>query len=292
MTMKIALLGSGEEVELAAKSILNSHHTIVAVSDAAVRQSIAKWGAGTLPNLVSHHDEVDLSAVNYVLLLSYAPLIDERASRTGKFLNIHFALLPKYRGMHPIQWGLINGESTFGYTLHLVDAGIDSGPIIFQHQANFLTDVSYSEVKAKISDCLYETIGDALSSFERGDLLPKIQNELLATYFAKRGPEDGLIDWQQSAKDIYNLIRALAPPEMPGAYFFFGDSKLSIASAKLEPGLDYIGPTGRVVKIDGHDAVVKCGSGLIRICNLIKDGREFRASQLLHRVGARLGRLF
>ena len=288
--MRIALLGFGAEVEAAAKSILKSHHTIVAVTDAVVRESIATWGAKTVPNLVSHHDEVDLSIVSFVVLLSYAPLIDEWASRTGKFLNIHFALLPKYRGMHPIQWALINGETTFGYTLHVVDAGVDSGPIIFQDRTHFVGDVSYSEVKAKISECLHRSLGDALSSFEQGDLLPEAQDESLATYFAKRGPEDGLIDWRGSAKDVHNLVRALAPPEMPGAYFFFGESKVAIALTKLEPGPDYIGPTGRVVKVDGQDAIVKCGSGLIRICTLFKDGREFPANELLRRVGARLGR--
>jgi methionyl-tRNA formyltransferase len=286
--MNIALLGNGLEAVASARSVIESCINVLAVTDFNVLTEIVHGDTCHIPKVVTHHSELELDALDYVVLVSYAPLIDTALAKTGKFLNIHYALLPKYRGMHPLQWALINGETCIGFTLHVVDEGVDTGPIIFQDSILFSPQATYSEVKREVTCLLEYRLGSALKMYHSGSLIPRSQDNSKATYCAKRSLDDGLINWSSSAVDIYNLVRALAPPEMPGAFFYLSHERYFIASAIVETVDDYIGPTGRIVSLHNGEAIIKCGSGLIRICSLYVNRQIVPATYAMRKVGLRL----
>jgi len=131
--------------------------------------------------------------------------------------NMHGSLLPKYRGRAPVNWAVLNGESESGATLHEMVVKPDAGRIIDQQAVPIGPDDLAVDVFRRVTQAaetvMRRSIGPLLSGTAR--LRP---NELTkGSYFGGRRPEDGRIDWRNSAREIHNLVRAVAPP-YPGAF--------------------------------------------------------------------------
>lgn len=137
-------------------------------------------------------------------------------SRLGA-INLHPSLLPKYRGRAPINWAIIKGETILGLTAHWVDTDMDSGDIILQKSFRLSQDQDVSNA-LKMLYPIYESVtSEVLKSIKINEVPSRKQNEADATCFPRRTINDGMIDWNQPALDIWNLVRALAPP-YPGAF--------------------------------------------------------------------------
>lgn len=151
---------------------------------------------------------------------SYSMILREdvlAAARLGG-LNIHAALLPRNRGCNPTQWAILKGEHETGVTLHQVDNGIDTGPIIDQRRFPIFFEDTWLDVAQRE----YQAAGELLE-----ENIPKImsehwtaisQSQSYASTGRRRTPEDGLFHWSEPVIDIHNKIRALIPP-LPGAFF-------------------------------------------------------------------------
>jgi len=140
-------------------------------------------------------------------------------------INIHGALLPKYRGSNPIQWAIIHNEQETGVTMHFMSDRIDEGPIIAQRRVLIQFNDTWVDVKDRIdreSELLLSEVAPALLS---GNITGTPQNSDCSSYFNRRTPEDGCIDWNKSILSIYNLIRALVAP-LPGAYYVIDDQRI------------------------------------------------------------------
>jgi methionyl-tRNA formyltransferase len=137
-------------------------------------------------------------------------------AKLGAF-NLHGSLLPKFRGRAPLNWAILKGETETGVTLHEMVAKPDAGRIVEQQAVAIGPDETALEVFHKMTDAaaavLRRSIGDLASG--RAKFRP---NDLSrGSYFGRRRPEDGRIDWSKSAKEIHDLVRAVAPP-FPGAF--------------------------------------------------------------------------
>ncbi|HKY02755.1 MAG TPA: formyltransferase family protein, partial [Burkholderiales bacterium] len=141
--------------------------------------------------------------------------------RRGAF-NMHGSLLPKYRGRVPVNWAVLHGESETGATLHEMTAKPDAGRIVDQETVSILPDDTAKQVFDKVTNAAATVLNRSLPALLAGTAMLVEQDAGQATYFGGRKPEDGRIDWQQSAAQIHNLVRAVAPP-YPGAFF---DTKL------------------------------------------------------------------
>jgi methionyl-tRNA formyltransferase len=184
-------------------------------------------------------------------------------------LIIHDSLLPTYRGFAPMNWALINGEKTTGVTLFHIAEGIDCGPIVDQLATEISLQDTASTLDEKLITLYEEIIVKNLPMLAAGKVQATPQNELLATYTCKRTPEDGEINWQQSALQIYNFIRALTHP-FPGAYTMLRGRRVLIWGAELPAHIDkYVGNVpGRILgKRDGMIEVLT-GSGVLRLSRL------------------------
>ncbi|WP_395011701.1 formyltransferase [Undibacterium sp.] len=146
--------------------------------------------------------------------------------------NLHGSLLPKYRGRVPVNWAVLHGETETGATLHEMTIKPDAGAIIAQTAVPILPDDTAFEVFGKLTVAAEQTLWSALPAIIAGNP-PKIINDLSrGSYFGGRKPEDGRIDWRQSAQQVYNLHRAVAPP-YPGAFTEVNGERFIIQKARL-----------------------------------------------------------
>lgn len=146
--------------------------------------------------------------------------------------NMHGSLLPKYRGRVPINWAVLHGETEAGATLHKMVAKADAGAIVAQTAVPILPDDTAHEVFLKVIVAAEQTLSVALPQLLNNSV-NWIENDVSkGSYFKGRKPEDGRIDWTQTAQQVYNLHRAVAPP-YPGAFTSIGEHTFVIGKARL-----------------------------------------------------------
>lgn len=149
----------------------------------------------------------------------------------GGAFNMHGSLLPKYRGRVPVNWAVLHGETETGATLHAMEARPDAGFIVDQTTVPILPDDTAGDVFEKVTVAAEQTLWRALPAMIAGHT-PQRPNVLAeGSYYSGRKPEDGRIDWRQPAADVYNLIRAVAPP-YPGAFTDIGGRRFVVARAR------------------------------------------------------------
>ena len=193
-------------------------------------------------------------------------------------LNMHGSLLPKYRGRVPTNWAVIDGETETGASLHYMEVKPDAGDLVAQSSVPILGDDTAFEVFQKVVVAAESTLVRALPQLIAGTA-PRIPLDLKSgSYFSGRKPEDGRIDWQQSAQQIYNLIRAVAPP-YPGAFFHFGAHHVIIARARLHEPLAWqasdesLQHPGRMLLVTDQPPIITCGDGKhLAILSIVVDG--------------------
>lgn len=155
-----------------------------------------------------------------ILSCSYSKKIPSEIlgiARNGAF-NIHYALLPNWRGRHPVQWAIIKGQRHTGVTLHEMSAEIDAGHIVDQIKVPIRHDDTWLSLQSQLCSGAKALLTRNLDSLVSGSWTSTAQDESLATTGLKRSPEDGFVDLKMSVFEIHNLIRALVPP-MPPAFW-------------------------------------------------------------------------
>lgn len=148
-------------------------------------------------------------------------------------VNIHPALLPKYRGRYSTVHAIFNGEKITGVTLHWMNEKIDAGPIILQESFPILPEDTGKSVYDKFTKIGVRLFSKFLKNYLTNSIIPaKDQNEKLATYYPKGLPNGGNIDWDWSGKKIYNFIRAMTFEPFPPVTFKIGKKTMIIADKK------------------------------------------------------------
>lgn len=146
--------------------------------------------------------------------------------RLGAF-NLHGSLLPKYRGRAPINWAVLHGESHIGMTLHRMVKSADAGAIVDQEGVDLDPRDTAEQAFRKVLPCGRRVLARQIDALLAGRAPETPQDDTQASYFGGRKPEDGRIDWRQSAGQIFNLIRAVTDP-YPGAFTDVGDARLMV----------------------------------------------------------------
>lgn len=209
-------------------------------------------------------------------ILELAPL--------GAF-NIHGALLPRYRGRACVNWAVLNGETRTGVTLHHMVARVDEGRIVDQESVPIGPEDTAHDVFKKMIPAAKEMLNRSLPSILKGEARGYEQDESQATYFGRRRPEDGLIDWTRTAQTVHNLVRAVTHP-FPGAFSYWGEKKLFLWSTR--PHLE-AGCTTPGIVVSSSPLKVGTGSGLLHIKRAQwSDGEELEGDELRLPVGVKL----
>jgi methionyl-tRNA formyltransferase len=267
------------------------------VSASAVKEVAAEGGTRIYqPESVKADAAYDFfSQINpdVVVIIAYGQIIPRRLLQIPRlgWVNLHASLLPKYRGAAPIAWSIANGEAKTGLTTMQVDPGLDTGPILMQREIEIGRDETAPELAGRMAELGAPLVLESLIKMERGGIQPIPQDSSQASYAPLLTKEHGHIHWTQTAGEIYNRIRGLAP--WPGAFSTLRGRLCHIwgrpGSGAAAAGQD----AGSIIVNDAAIDVV-CGENtLLRLDAVQMEGRKrISAQEFAHGARLRSGERF
>lgn len=175
-------------------------------------------------------------------------------------LNVHYSLLPKYRGAAPAAWTIINGEREGGVTTMKLVENMDAGAIYLQEAVPLTPDETTGSLQAKLTPLGARLLLETLSGLKERTLVPREQDDSLATPAPMLKKDDGLIDWNKPAIEIERRVRGLAP--WPGSYTHLGGKMLKVHRAKLLSD-EANGKPGEVMRADARGFWIATAAGMI-----------------------------
>jgi methionyl-tRNA formyltransferase len=191
-------------------------------------------------------------------------------------LNIHASLLPKYRGVSPISEAILQGDTETGVTIMLIDAGVDTGPILLQRAIPIADDDTTGSLTSKLAVLGASTLLEALPLWVQGKITPQPQDERFASYTHMLHKEDGKIDWNRSSDVLARTVRAFTP--WPGAFTNWGDRLLKIISTHAVQAHTSsearVGTVGLRKENGLQTITVVTGNGLLVIDKLQLEGKK------------------
>ena len=185
---------------------------------------------------------------DYIFSFYYRHMIPAQILACAKIaaLNMHGSLLPKFRGRAPVNWAILHGETETGATLHVMEVKPDAGDIVGQVAVGIGPDETATDVFGKVSGAAVEVMNQVLPELIQGKV-PRKPNDLQkGSYFGGRKPADGQIHWSQTAQQVHDLVRAVAPP-YPGAFTDHDGKTMILAKTSLKgpfPANLNLGATG------------------------------------------------
>lgn len=260
--MRVIFIGSSEIAIPSLEKILDSsNHNIVGIisqpdkpagrkqklSSTALKSFALSKGLSVFtPESISStstHDFLKNLVFDIFIIVGYGQFIPDEVISLAKFkaINLHPSLLPQYRGASPIQYSLLNGDKKTGISIIKVTDKMDAGDIILQKEVNIDHQDNFLTLHDKLATIGSNVLIDALNNIENKSVIGKAQDDSKATFTKKILKKDGLINWTDSAENIYNKIRAYNP--WPGCYSFLPTGeritiwKASITSDEGNPGL-------------------------------------------------------
>ncbi|MDD2685231.1 MAG: formyltransferase [Gallionella sp.] len=196
-------------------------------------------------------------------------------------LNMHGSLLPKYRGRVPVNWAIIRGETETGATLHYMTEKPDNGDIVAQQAVPILPNDTAHEVFQKVTVAAEMALNNVLPALLNGNAIALKQDLTKGAYFGGRKAEDGIIDWSQSAVQIHNLVRAVAPP-YPGAMTQVAGKPLKILQTLVATNEGEAVP---VFYVQNGKAYAACPGGVLSVVRFELDGIEMSADAFAAKYG-------
>jgi methionyl-tRNA formyltransferase len=238
------------------------------------------------PNTAEFINEIAALKVDFLFSFYYRMMLKAAMLATANrgAYNMHGSLLPKYRGRVPINWAIIKGENQAGATLHEMVEKPDAGRLLSQQAVPILPNDTAHEVFTKVTVAAEMALHQILPSLLDGTAKPYAQDLTQGSYYGGRKPEDGVIDWQDSAQNIHNLVRAVAPP-YPGATTTINGEAVMITKTLMGPAAISHTTPGRL-NIGNDRAIALCGEGtMLRIIETIIDGQPHNEVMLSVRYG-------
>lgn len=183
------------------------------------------------------------------VLAGYGPILRTSILDIPKRLsiNLHAGKLPRQRGSSPMNWALVNGDTSITLSIIRVEAGVDSGDVLIERSFPISLDTTIQDLHDIANTAFPEMLLEVMRQIENDALRPRRQDPAQARYFPLRFPEDGFVLWDMlTAEQIHNRIRALRPP-YPGAFTYFHGRKVTLISSALGT-LEVRGEPGRVYR--------------------------------------------
>ena len=252
------------------------------VKQTALAHGIPVWQPGSFKRpeniealAVYHADLYIVSAFGQILPQA---VLDQPRYGT---LNIHASLLPKYRGVSPISEAILQGDTETGVTIILIDAGIDTGPILLQHSIPIAEDETTGSLTEKLAELGAQALLETLPLWVAGKITPQPQDEQSASHTHMLRKEDGNISWERPAAVIARMVRAYTP--WPSAYTSWHGKLLKIVSAhasSLQPDVQIKPGTISLHKEAGHDVLaVVTATGFLLIDHLQLESKKAMSAE-------------
>lgn len=303
--MKIGLIGSVESSFCALKKMIEHQMDIVAVwgyepksvknvsgyinfSEYCNKHNLNYYAFDRINDSSTKQQIIDLE-LDMLFVVGLSQLIDKEVIDSPKYgcVGFHPTCLPQGRGRAPLAW-LVLTENQGAATFFKIEEGADTGPIYIQELFDINDDDDAGTVGTKIEIAESLALDKWLVQLKQGIINPIPQDEAKASYYARRAPLDGCIDWSQSAQQIDRLVKASTVPH-PGAFSFIGNNKIIIWKSRfIESGFPK-GVIGRIVETNKINPIIQTGIGHLELLDYeMYDYQEIQVNVLL-KIGQRLG---
>ena len=207
-----------------------------------------------------------------IVVVAFGQILSQAILDIPRFgcINVHASLLPKYRGAAPIEWAIINGETVTGITTMQMNAGLDTGDILFKSEVKISDEMILPELRERLMTTGADLLLKTLYKLQNGGLQPIKQDDSQSCYAPLIKKDTGLIDWKKSARDIHNLVRGLYGGARSGKFKIW---RTRIADENLLPA---------EIKIVGQKFFVGTGDGSLEILEIQAPGsKKLAASDFL-----------
>jgi methionyl-tRNA formyltransferase len=210
-------------------------------------------------------------APDVAVVVAYGELLATdvlHAPRLGS-VNLHFSLLPRWRGASPVQHAIMEGDGVTGVTVIQMDEGMDTGPVLARREEAIRSDDDAGSLGARLAIIGADAVGEVLLRLASAEATPTPQAGT-PTWAPKLGPEDRRVDWTRPAGAVVGRVRAFAPD--PGAKTSFKGDDLKLFRAEESERRD--GAPGTIVEVDRGGVVVATGDGAVRLLEVGRPGRR------------------
>jgi methionyl-tRNA formyltransferase len=229
-----------------------------------VKEFAVKQGIPVLQPLNIRQDPDALEAIKSInpdinIVVAYGQIIPASIIYLPRFrsLNVHFSLLPKYRGAAPVEWAILNGEAKTGVTIFELNEKLDEGDLLTREEIDILPRENSWQLEARLARIGADLLTRTLEGITN---IPRIPQDHAQASFAPRlKKEQGRIDWARDALSIDRMVRAFTP--WPGAFTFFKGRRLIIHAGHRSLDSEPDRPSARVVDIREEGIRVSCGGG-------------------------------
>jgi methionyl-tRNA formyltransferase len=185
-------------------------------------------------------------------------------------VNLHASLLPRWRGVSPIQFAIMHGDSWTGVTVMRMDAGVDTGPLLAQRAVPIQPDETAGELAEKLSGLGADLLVHTLRRLEVDRVTIRLQNDHDAVYAPKLTRSLAPLRWDRPVTVVHNQIRGLQP--LPGATSFLGEQLLKITEARPFSFCTDAAEAGRVLEVNKDGICVACGEGILLVTGIQRPG--------------------
>ena len=252
--------GRGNKVSFSPVKEFALSHGLQVFQPARIKNEEAK-------QLFASHD------ADVAVVVAYGRILPDeflKAPRRG-CINVHFSLLPLYRGAAPGNWAIVNGERETGVTTMFIEPTLDTGPILLQSKTEIGETETAPELMERLAEIGAGLLGETLARLD--DLTPRPQSDQDATFAPVLRKEDGLIDWSRSAIEIERRVRGFQP--WPLAYTTYNSKGLTIWRAQPVESQHPNATPGEVIVAHGDDLLVSCGEQTaLRLLELQPEARK------------------
>ncbi len=277
--MKIVFMGTPAAAVPSLERLVADGHEIVAVytqpdrpsgrgnrlASPPVKMLAQSFGITVLqPERIRSSDAVstfEKFAADVAVVVAYGRILPEsylNAFRLGA-INVHFSLLPKYRGAAPVNWAIVNGEKETGITTMRMDEGLDTGNILLQRRFDIGSDETAIELMERLAGEGAALLSETLSVIDTIEARKQAHDEATLAPIMKKA--DGLIDWSMRADEIARRVRGFQP--FPGSFSHYEGKKLTFwRTAPLKTAVEIRRP-GTVVRAGSGEFAIECGDGTV-----------------------------
>jgi methionyl-tRNA formyltransferase len=288
-SLRIAFLGNDRWSVPSLLALSDSEHDLVAVVTAVARPAgrgnelrptpVAEAARATRLPLVEAEtvkegpgrDALAASRPDLLVVVAYGEILPQAVLDLPRVapVNLHFSMLPALRGASPVQTSLLLGLEETGVTTIVMDAGMDTGPVLLQRAERIEPQDDSGSLGVRLATIGAEVLVESADRLATGTAEPRPQDDALATFTKRIGPDDRVLRWTSRARDLVNLTRAMAPG--PGASTTFRGEDLKVLRAEAVLAL---GEAGTVVEATKEGFVVATGEGGFRPLELAPAGRK------------------
>ncbi len=295
--MRIVFMGSPQISVNALEQLLIGKNEVAAVytqpdrpagrgrglAASAVKEAALRWGLkveqpenlklpGTVEQIADFKPDV-------IVVCAFGQILPQAVLDIPQFqcLNVHYSLLPKYRGASPVTAAILAGDEFTGVTIQLMRKKLDTGPVLAAAAVPVSPRDNTGTLSDKLSIVGAHLLEDALISWGRGEVMHRPQDEAGASYFGEVKKEDGEIDWHRTATEIWRRVRAFYP--WPGGYTAWRGKKLKINEAVVLQG-EKGSEAGRVIAVSDNEAGlgITTGDGILGVVRLQYEGKKDMAA--------------